>query len=221
MGWGGWGIALCRRIVLPHNGRGKYILALISGAYEVASFFGFPPYANNPYTKTVAFLVFTGAISRIIATQRGELERLRHSDVEFDLEPKCKLQRDHNAWDAVHSRIAVTNTSQLISVKDIQLVIEEWDFSAASLNSDTALAVKDGNGDTSVTIPPEDTKQFNLFISVLKKGTDNVSHNLVCSPNDATMDSTVGGFHVNLRLIGEKIRTRHYKVLLTVAPDKN
>lgn len=201
------------------SSRRLIVTAIISGIYEVLSFFGLPPYSYSPIAKTVAFLIFAIALLRIMAVQHKELETLRNPDIDFILEPTHTLQRDDPGWHAIHVRIAIKNTSEAIA-KACRLVIESWTFSALGLNADTALTVKD-EPDPRTDIPANDTKQFNLFVTVLLKGTDVVEKTLICAPNWPTLSSVSGGYQMILRLTGDNLDTRRYKLLLVVDSQRN
>lgn len=195
------------------------MFALISGGYEVAAFFGLPPYADSPYTKTVAFLVFAGALLRIITTQSRELDLLRKPNIEIHLEPKGTKQFDQSGSDGMHWRIAVTNKSELHSIKDCRLVIESWTLSVPSLNSDTALIIKDEPA-TASEIHPLDTKQFNVFTTWLYKDTGKPAFTTIWAPNNPRVASESGGYAMTFRLTGQNIHTRRYRALLLMDNQK-
>jgi len=153
------------------------------------------------------------------AKQHKKLEAFLNPDIRFNVQPKDKLQRDEAGWDAIYGRIAVTNISNVMA-KDCRFVIESWNFSVPGLNEDTALTIKDEK-EPITDIPPHDTKQFNLFATVLTRGTDNVEYALVYAPNYPKIDSVTGGYQMAFRLTGSNIDTRRYRALLVMSAQKN
>jgi hypothetical protein len=186
------------------------VTAIISGLYEVAAFFGIPPYADSPIAKTVAFLVFAGALLRIISTQHNEIVALRDPLVQFQVAPTETLQKDANFHGILH-RIAVKNTSE-ITVTDCRLLIENWTFVTTGLSADSPMQVKDEK-ERQTTINRDDTKQFDLFITQLEWTTDKPQFTVIGAANLPTLPAE-GGYTVIVRLTGREFSARRYKVLL-------
>jgi hypothetical protein len=193
------------------------VTALIGAAYEVASFFGLPPYADNPYARAVAFLIFAGALLRIIHAQSKELHKLYNPDFDLLVQPQSTHQNDTavGAWNAVYQRISVANNSD-ITLKAAALVIESWDFTTSGLNSDTALRVKDENG-LKADIVGKDRKQFDVFANVLGVSNNQLSAVRVIAPSgNPIISSLPGGYGMTLRLTADNLDTRRYKALLII-----
>jgi len=198
------------------------VTAVISALYEVAGFFGLPPYADSPIARTVAFLIFAGALLRIIYAQNKELESFYHPEFDLTVEGLDKLQRDSLislvSADAVYWRIVVANNSEIL-LKKCRVVLESWTFSSVGLNADTALTVKD-EVSAETDIPGKDRKQFNFLINVLNKGTNTIAAIRVQVPNLTFVSSPVGPYSAILRINGNNMDTRRYKAMLLIDPNQ-
>jgi len=190
-----------------------FFFALISGTYETVAFIGMPD-LGNVYIRVAAALVLIGSLYRIFSVMHKELDEYRNPRFTFGIEPKEKLQRDQTLH-ANYARIAVTNNNPDVAAKACRLVIDDWTLDIPSLNEDTALFVKDENT-MSTTIPPLDTKHFNLFYTALMWDTDSTQGNGVLAVNNPVISSEPGGYSMNLRLTGDNVDTRFYRALIII-----
>lgn len=191
--------------------------AVITGLYDVASFFGLPPFAHGPVAQTAALLIFALSLVRIITTQHKELIALRDPIIRFSLSATETTQNDQQLR-AVHRRIRVKNDSA-VAATSCELAIESWTFSTSGLNPDTPLHVKDAPDNVRRTdINRQDTKQFDLFITRLDWNTAQVEVTFVGAPNcpTVTTNSQEEGHSMVLRLTGSNFKVRRYKVLLLI-----
>jgi len=86
---------------------GPVVIALLSGLYEGLAFLGLPPYSNKTIAKVTAFLVFAGAMLRMIYKLNKEVESYRNPEFDLAVEPTFKLQKDPNGWHAGYWRLAI------------------------------------------------------------------------------------------------------------------
>jgi hypothetical protein len=186
------------------------VTALISATFEVASFFGLPPYSFGPVPKLVAFLLFGGALLKIIGAQSKEINALRDPLVEFQVTATETVQKDASFHGILH-RIAVRNKSQ-ITVTDCRLLIESWTFMTTGLSADSPMAVKDEK-ESQTSINRDDTKQFDLFITHLEWTTDKPQNTNIGSANYPSLPAE-GGYSVVVRLTGKEFIAKRYRVLL-------
>jgi hypothetical protein len=171
---------------------------------------------NEWYVKTSIWLgVFVLCISLFQAWRKEYSAKKAFLKPIFDLRlnPRLNLQRDQNGWDAWYCRVAVTNNQpEDVALQDCRLVLEDWTFESPGLNQDTAFPIKD-ESERQTTIVAGDTKQFDMFVNVLVKGTNQLSDVRVKAPNVPFVTLTPGPYSMILRLTGN-LHTKRYRTLL-------
>lgn len=190
------------------------ITAILSGGYEVLSFFGLPPYSQNPWVKTLALAILVTALSRLIYEDKKKIGELSDPNIEFSLTHKSVLQRDASlhAW---YRRVCLANRSDH-PARNCELAIESWSFKTIQgLSADTALIVKD-LGVYKTDVNKKNSKQFDLFVSVLDFGKDSVLATKVGAPNYPEIVPDDEKHHeIVLRLTGA-FNVRRWRVLFTI-----
>jgi hypothetical protein len=176
--------------------------------------------SNEWYIRTSFWLgCFVLCVSIFQAWRKEYLAKNAFLNPVFDLRlaPQITLQRDQDAWDAWYCRIAVTNNQQDgVALQDCRLVLAEWTFDSLGLNQDTAFPIKDET-ERRTTIAAGDTKQFDIFVNVLAKGTDQLSGIRVKAPNLPFVAIQPGPYSMVFRLTGN-LQTRRYRAFFGLAP---
>jgi hypothetical protein len=127
-------------------------------------------------------------------------------------------QRDSlvGGYDAVYWRILIENKSDQL-LKKCRVVLESFTFTSVGLNVDTALELKDEMPKaTAADIPGRDRKQFNFYYNALKTGTDDLDHIRSYAPNRPSIANREGPHSAVLRVNGENLDTRKYKVFFII-----